>query len=224
MRYIFILFLFISVNGFAQCKEFIIGVKGDTLNCVDVKGKKQGPWIIKVGDLRGERGYEEEGVFEDGHKIGTWRKYSLQGDVIAVENFRWGHKDGRNYYFTYAGQLDREEIWRAIDPKNPFDTVDVLDPNDPSIVLRKEIIKIESASVKHGTWKYYDPMSGTIVSTEEWHMNRPKTGVAAGDDLAPIDVSKTEKKTAVKPKEVMEFEKKNEGKKKVKVRDGKTGG
>lgn len=226
MRYIFILFLIISINGFSQCKEFIISVKGDTLNCVDMKGKKQGPWVIRVNDLRGERGYEEEGFFEDGIKIGTWRRYSLQGDVIAVENFRWGHRDGKNYYFTYQGQLEREETWRAIDPKNPFDTVEVLDPNDPSIVLRKEIVKIESASVKHGTWKYYDVSSGTIESTEDWHMNKPKNSSSEGDDLAPIDVAnnKTEKKTSTKPKEVMDFEKKNAGKKKIKVRDGRTGG
>jgi hypothetical protein len=33
-----------------------------------------------------------------------------------------------------------------------------------------------------------------------------------------------EKKTANKPKEVLEYEKKNSGKKKIKVRDGNTGG
>ena len=73
-------------------------------------------------------------------------------------------------------------------------------------------------------------------------MNKLKEDIAVNnaneDDLAPIDVTKgssnkstatnntqaDEKKQAAKPKEVMEFEKKNSGKKKIKVRDGNTGG
>ena len=39
MRYILFIILLISVNGYSQCKTFMIGVKGDTLNCVDMKGK-----------------------------------------------------------------------------------------------------------------------------------------------------------------------------------------
>jgi hypothetical protein len=225
MRYLLILALFISANAGAQCKSFIISPKGDTLNCVDMKGQKQGPWVVRVEDQRGERGYEEEGYYRDGHKEGTWRRYSLQGDLIALENYRWGFLDGRNVYFNYVGELVREESWRAIDPQNPYDTVDVLDPNDPSRVIRKEIVKITSVSVKHGLWKYYDPFRGTIERTEQWHMDKPKNARAdAGeDDLAPIDVT-AEKKPATKPKEVLEFEKKNSGKKKVKLRDGSTGG
>ena len=51
--------MFVSFNVNAQCKEYIIGVNGDTLNCVDMNNKKQGRWVIKVDNLRGERGYEE---------------------------------------------------------------------------------------------------------------------------------------------------------------------
>jgi len=53
MRYILILFLFVSIHGFSQCKTFMIGVKGDTLNCVDLKGKKQGRWVNELPPLRG---------------------------------------------------------------------------------------------------------------------------------------------------------------------------
>lgn len=61
MRYLIIVLLLISTSAQAQLKSFIIGAKGDTLNRVDAKGQKQGPWVIKVDNLRGERGYEEEG-------------------------------------------------------------------------------------------------------------------------------------------------------------------
>ncbi|MBK8310653.1 MAG: hypothetical protein IPL04_06875 [Chitinophagaceae bacterium] len=66
-----LLFLFISTSGFGQWKDYIISVRGDTLNRVDLKGLKQGPWIIKVADLRGERGYDTEGYFENDLKEGV---------------------------------------------------------------------------------------------------------------------------------------------------------
>ncbi len=54
-----------------------------------------------------------------------------------------------------------------------------------------------------------------------------------GDELTPIDITnaeenttkaKDEKKPQPKLKEIVEYEKKNSGKKKIKVRDGSTGG
>jgi hypothetical protein len=144
-------------------------------------------------------------------------------------------KHGKCLYFTNAGEPLREESWKAIDPNSPYDTVDIRDVNDPSKILRKEIIKVEPASYKHGKWVYYDPITGTVDRTEQWVMNKPKTEettAQAGDDMAPVDVTGedgTEKKDAKpvekkKPQAVLDFEKKNSGKKKVKVRNGQTGG
>src|SRR6476661_8342757 len=63
MRFIFVLTMLVSFSCFGQYKNFIIGPKGDTLDRVDLNGKKQGPWVIHVDDNHGERGYEEEGYF-----------------------------------------------------------------------------------------------------------------------------------------------------------------
>lgn len=235
MRYYFSFLLLLSLSATAQPKSYIIGVKGDTLNRVDVKGMKQGPWAIKVAELRGEPGYEEEGYFKDDKKEGRWVRYSLQGFKMAVENYRWGQKDGRCQYYNNAEDLVREESWLAADPKNPYDTVAVTDIHDPTKIIRYEIVKIEEPSVKHGTWRYIDPLTGRIEKTEQYRLNRLKTKEdeeAQADDLAPIDpatgkpatAKKDGKKPLAKPKEVLEFEKKNAGKKKVKVRDGNTGG
>ena len=146
----------------------------------------------------------------------------------AIETYKWGQKDGRNQYFNYQGEPIREEYWRAIDPKNPYDTVRIYDVNDPTKFLGLKVVKIESASVKHGLWKYFDPQYGKVEKTERWVMDRLKTADEPDDDMAIIDVSKStvkkeEPKMKVKPKEVLEFEKKN-AKKKIKVRDGSTGG
>ena len=237
MRYLIIAVLFISLQSQAQWKSFTFSPKHDTLNRVDLKGWKQGPWVIHVDPLRGEDGYDEQGIFIDDLKEGRWKRFAPEGDLIAVENYHLGMKDGKCQYFLNTGEPVREESWRAIDPKHPFDTVNVYDINDPSKILRKEIVKVDPQSYKNGTWTYYNTETGTIASTEQWLMNKKKDDVAVkansnGDDLAPIDpatgkssmADKEDKKTSQKPKEVLEFEKKNSGKRKIKVRDGSTGG
>ena len=235
MRFILPLFLLISMNGFGQWKSYIISVKGDTLNRVDMKGLKQGPWVIHMDELRGEPGYDEQGYFINGKKDGLWQRFSLMGDKIAEENYRWGNKDGKCRYYTNTGGLMREESWKAVNPDNPYDTVDVYDLHDPTKVVEKKIIKLEGFSLKHGTWTYYDPEEGTITKTEKYWLDKPANaagnGPATDDDLKPIVISSnsksvtdtTGKKTVAKPKEVLEYEKKNAGKKKIKVRNGETG-
>ncbi len=233
MRYIFSFVLLITLQAGAQLKSFIISQRGDTLNRVDAKGLKQGPWSIHVDALRGEPGYEEEGYFVNDKKDGRWLQYSLQGDKLAIENYRWGQKDGRCQYFNNAEDLIREESWLAIDPKNPYDTIPVYDLKDPTKIIRYQVVKITEASVKHGTWRYYSPLSGAVEKSEEYVLNRLKGAPEEGsEELAPIDPKtgramvkvSDDGKPKAKPKEVMDFEKKNAGKKKIKMRDGNTGG
>jgi hypothetical protein len=227
MRFIIPLALLISINGFGQYKDYKIGPRGDTLNRIDMQGKKQGPWVVMVPELRGEQGYEEEGYFENDKRIGT-----PIGDKIAQENYRWGNKDGICQYFSLGGGLVREESWKAVNPDNPWDTVPVTDPDNPDKVLRYAIVKLEGFSLKHGTWTYYDPQFGTITKHEKYFLDKIEGAKnSKGDDLTPIDVTKGYQPTtdslgnkAVKKTAAMlEYEKKNSGKKSIKVRDGKTG-
>lgn len=230
MRLIVILALLISVNGFGQWKSFILSKRGDTLNRVDMAGKKQGPWSIHVDDLRGERGYEEEGYFDNDMKDGIWKKYSLEGVKIAEENYRWGKLDGKSRYYTYNGGLMREESWRAMDPKVKFDTVAVYDVKDASKVINWVVVKNEGVAMKHGKWIYYSPREGTVEAVETYVMNKLQTddgSMVGDDDIRPINVSSgksdTASKKVTKPQAVLDYEKKNAGKKKVKTRDGATG-
>ncbi|MBV4359376.1 toxin-antitoxin system YwqK family antitoxin [Pinibacter aurantiacus] len=228
LRFSIVVFIMLSIVGTSmaqQWKSYIVGVKGDTLNRVDKQDKKQGKWVVRIESLRGEPGYEEEGVFVDGRKEDTWRKYSLMGDLLAVENYKWGMKDGSNlYYSSLTGNVAIEESWLAINPDKKYDTIDVENVDDPGHFTRV-IIKNEGASLKHGTWKYFDPTTGFVTKTEFYHLGKldadPLAKAASTD--SPTSVKKDAAKASSKPKEVEDFEKQNSGKKKVRVRDGATG-
>jgi len=209
--------------SFAQCKTYIIGVKGDTLNCTDYAGMKQGKWVVKTPALRGEPGYEEEGVFKDNKKEGYWRRYNEQGDIQAIEGYKYGYKNGISQYFSLQG-LVREESWRAVNPEHPYDTVRVYDLKDPDKYDLREV-KVEGTTYKQGTWKYYDPQTGLITKTEDYVMDKkvdPFTGRPL-DAISTTDTSAVAKKKVDKPAEVLQYEKKNSNKKKIRVRDGATG-
>jgi antitoxin component YwqK of YwqJK toxin-antitoxin module len=208
-----IAFLFFLSNADAQYKTYKISVKGDTINAVDHKGLKQGKWVVHVDPLRGEPGYEEEGIFVNDKKEGSWRKYDLQGDLIAYENYKNGDKDGKSQYFTSLGDLVREENWRGYNPEQPYDTIPIYGTGNNEIINYK-IVKAEPYSVKDGTWTYYE--NGKIIKTENYDrgylLNPSKTEVATDEPMKKIV-----------PKEVLEYQKKNSHKKHVKVRDGSTG-
>ncbi len=210
----FLILCFISMQGFAQYTSYKLNAKGDTINIVDKKGIKQGRWVTHVDELRGEPGYEEEGMFKNGEKNGYWRRYSLEGDLLSVENYRLGGKDGIQQYYSFLGELVREESWRGYNPDAPYDTVAVYGTGSNEIIEYK-IVKAVPYAVKNGTWKYYQ--GGMIIKTEEWERNNLVVK-AADPNLAIKPKPKKVEKTA----EMLEWESKNKGKKKV-LRDGATG-
>ncbi len=225
MRWLFFVCSIISLSSYGQWKSFALGVKGDTLNRVDQNNLKQGPWVTHVESLRGEPGYEEEGVYKDGKKEGAWRMYNLMGDLLAKENYKWGYKNGNCSYYNLYG-IVREESWKATNPENPYDTIDVPDLNTDAVY--KRIVKVEASTVKHGTWNYYDPQTSAIVKTEEYVLDQlvdpsKKNKSLAKTDSASLKKSDTTITSKAKPREVLEYEKKNSNKKKIKVRDGATG-
>jgi hypothetical protein len=217
MRKISIMLMFASLQfaglrGYCQWKSFIVSVNGDSLNCVDKLDHRQGRWVIHVDELRGEPGYEEEGVYKDNRREGTWRTYNLGGDLIGVEFYKWGNKDGVCQYFGMNGSLLREESWRALNPDKAYDTLQVEDV-DHLDQYKTVIVKNEGVAIKDGTWKFYDPSTGMVARTEVYTLGKleGKSGASPTAAAAPP--------TGTKPKEVLDFEKKI-GKKKVKVQDG----
>ncbi len=214
IKFLLVIFFLIQINSNAQYKSYTLSAKGDTLNAIDKKGMKQGKWVVHVDPLRSEPGYEEEGIFVNDKKEGTWRKYTLQGDIIAVENYRYGGKDGVSRYFTPFGELLRQENWKGYNPDAPYDTIPVYGTGSNEILSYK-IVKADQYSVKNGDWTYYDPSTQRIAKVETYDHNRLIDGPKS-------DTTAAAPKKIEKPAEVLEYEKKNSGKKKVKVRDGQT--
>jgi hypothetical protein len=230
MKVPYIIFFILLISGQVAAQNwesYQISVKGDTINSTDKNKLKQGKWVLRVEALRGEPGYEEEGEFLDNRKEGPWRRYSLMGDLLAIEKYRWGFRDGKQMYFTPMGDLLREEGWRAVNPENPYDTIEVPELDNP-LVMTQKVVKQESSEIRHGTWKYYDPSTGTIVKTESFSYGQKLD--ASGRPVATTGSTGTTKslndssKATKKPATVEEWENKQSGKKKVKVRDGRTGG
>jgi hypothetical protein len=203
--------------SFSQAGSFIIGVKGDTLNKVDMKNMKQGKWVERKDEIRGEAGDEEEGEYKNNRREGPWRIYSLQGDLTGIEFYKWGNKDGVCQYFNSSGSLIREESWRALNPDKLYDTLEIEDI-DHLNEYKTVIVKNEGVAIRHGQWKFYDPSTGMINKIQTYTMGKLETPKSNTSSDSTNNVSKT----MVKPKEVQDYEKKNAGKKKIKVRDGET--
>ncbi len=215
-------------SSFSQCKTYQLDAKHDTINCTDFQNYKQGYWYLRVVNNHGEPGYQESGFYKNDKKEGAWTQLSLVGDTLAEENYKWGYKNGAQRYYNLLG-LMREESWKAINPENPYDTVRVYDLN----ILDKydlKIVKVDASTVKHGIWTYYNPELGTITRTEEYVIDKlisnKKSLASLNDSLNMAQKNFPDSLSAAnknKPQEVLQYEKKNSGKKKIKVRDGATG-
>jgi len=208
--FVCLIFLFVNSIVIAQYKQFSLNQNGDTINAINNEGKKVGKWVIEVGELRGEPGYVEEGVYKKGEKHGYWRKYTTLGDLLAVENYIYGGKAGLQQYFTFLGELEHEENWKGYNPDAPYDTIPVYGTGSGEIVDYK-IVKAEPYSVKDGEWRYYE--AGRLLRTEQWSNNN------IVNPAAPKVV--TSKQPYVKPEKVektpsmLDWEKKHRGKKYV---------
>ena len=215
IRFFFLIGLFFLLTPQIFAQQITISENGDTLNRLNSKGKKVGKWINDMPELRGEPGYVEEGEYVNGEKDGVWRKYSSVGDLIGLEYYILGGKAGAQKYFDFLGRLERIENWRAYNPDAPYDTIPIYGSGNGEIVSFK-IVKSQPYSVKDGKWKYYNPETGVLVRTENWDRN-----VLVVPDESKKVMANDKPKKIEKTPEMLEWEKKNKGKKGA-LRDGQT--
>ena len=203
-------FLILPFSVFSQYKEYKIGPKGDTINAINKEGQKVGKWVTEVGEVRGEPGYVEEGIYKKGEKDGYFRRYTSIGDLLAVEHYKAGGKDGLQQYFTFLGELEHEENWKGYDPEDPYDTIPVYGTGSGEIIDYK-IVKAEPYAVKNGTWRYFE--QGRLLRTEEWSNNNLVNPMAPKQVYTKPEYKKPEK--TVKTEDMLKWEKKRRNRKYV---------
>lgn len=199
----------------------LLSICTNAQNLTDKNGLKQGYWHINMPEKYGEPAYQEKGFYKDGKKEGVWLHLSDMGDTLAIEQYKYGNKNGISKYYDLEGII-RVESWIAHNPDNPYDTIDVYDINDPNKV-EKKVVRIEGSSVKHGKWIYYYPGGRMIQREEKYVLGQLQNDAPLKNTTAKSVADTSNQKIKIIPKEVLKYEKENSGKKKIKVRTGTTG-
>jgi antitoxin component YwqK of YwqJK toxin-antitoxin module len=152
-------------NEALKIVSFEVLSSGDTVNRVDSKNNKVGKWLITKDSKYGEEGFMEFGAYDKNNKMGTWKTYSLSGQIISIENFKSDRRDGEARYFE-NGYLYCIGNYLALKAKNEYDTILVEDPL--TNLIKPVRIKTDLGSVRHGFWTYYTPGSKKIEKVLEY--------------------------------------------------------
>lgn len=88
----------------------------DTINRIDVEGKKQGKWIYfgkhKPGTCYQPDQKAEEGKYKDNKKTERWLEYYCNGNLKNKLTFVNGRPDGEAQMFHENGKISEEGNWK----------------------------------------------------------------------------------------------------------------
>lgn len=116
MKKLSLLIAILSFNiASSQSPKFQLAGK-DTINLVDVAGKKQGPWVI-FGKEKNTTCYQpdqkaEEGKYQENRKTGQWIEYYCNGIPKSKVTFTNGRPDGYAITFHENGKIAEEGLWK----------------------------------------------------------------------------------------------------------------
>jgi len=118
MKKLIQIFLFISLTSFAQSQSFEMDANGvDTINKIDLAGKKQGKWIVrgkhKPGTCYAPDAKVEEGKYENNRKAGQWIEYYCNGNMKNKLTFVNGRPDGYAIMYHENGKISEEGNWKV---------------------------------------------------------------------------------------------------------------
>ena len=140
----------------------------NNLNQTDRKGLRQGMWWIQEPARMGEDAYTEFGTYTQGRKTGIWYRMDNMGQIIAIEQYRNNVLDGEVKYFD-QGHLICIGHYRGLNPDHDWDTILVVHPITG--VEKLVPISTERGTLRHGTWRYYDPQSGRLTREEDYQVD-----------------------------------------------------
>lgn len=140
----------------------------EKLNQYDSKGMKDGLWLNRVPERKGEPAFNEFGNYHKNEKTGLWYKMAADGDLMAIENYKRDYYEGQVKYFT-NGQLTVVGMYRALNPDVVIDTIIVVEP--VTGVQELVAVKADRGTVRHGTWRFYDERTGRLEKVEEYQVD-----------------------------------------------------
>jgi antitoxin component YwqK of YwqJK toxin-antitoxin module len=158
MKYFaFIVFVLGITSAGAQTYKVF---KGDTINRVDAKGKKQGLWRKYYSNDT----LFSEGYYKDSKHIGTFNTFHRNGVRQSVLRFRGTTEISDAVLYNDSAQLIAKG--KYIDRNK--DSVWVYYNGSTGKITAEEIYK---KGVKEGTWKIYYP-GGEIAETEVYRKGK----------------------------------------------------
>jgi antitoxin component YwqK of YwqJK toxin-antitoxin module len=90
--------------------------KGDTINKIDIDGRKQGKWILmgkhKPGTCYAPEAKIEEGKYQDNRKKDIWIEYFCNGNMKNKLTFNNGKPDGYAIMYHENGKISEEGNWK----------------------------------------------------------------------------------------------------------------
>ncbi len=105
---ILVVFLFLPLAG--QWKSFQI-YQGDTINRVDISGKKQGLWIYFNDKYKNK--IVQKGFYKDGRKEGLWEIYYPNGNLKAKITYRDNRQYGPVTTYYENGHIREQGTWKG---------------------------------------------------------------------------------------------------------------
>lgn len=119
MKNIYLVLIFIVARvGYAQSQSFEINPANnkDTINVIDVAGKKQGSWIV-FGKSKPNTCYQptskvEEGKYADNKKAGIWKEYYCNKNLKNKITYTNGRPDGYAIMYHENGKISEEGQWK----------------------------------------------------------------------------------------------------------------
>ncbi len=151
-------------------------------NLRDAQGRPDGFWYQHHEARMSDPSYTDFGTYRHGRKTGLWYTLDPDGNIAAIETFRYNTLHGECKYFE-NGKLWVTGTYRGLNPEQPYDTLIVIDPVTGA--EKDVVVATERGSLRHGYWRYYDTNTGRLLRQEDYQIDEllsTKTfGVAAED-------------------------------------------
>lgn len=167
MRLAYLTIIMLLAFGPAGGQERRLHFK-EPVNQLDQQQQRTGLWYIVHPALRGEPTFSEFGRYANGQKEGIWTTLDAMNRLKAKENYMYGVRNGQAKYYD-KGRLALTGTYRGLNPKYEYDTIMVTDPI--SLLDREVVVHSDQGSLRHGTWRYFDPRSGVLLRVEEYQVD-----------------------------------------------------